>query len=119
MRTRLRALRVGDRGCTWTANIDHLPKDGDCHRCIRLRVWGAGKNSRALQVDLLSTTPPGPWGRCATDTAYPTSRDVRVVIDYALTHGWEPDEVGGTFLLTESEHAADFELPGFLITDRA
>ncbi|MEV8102735.1 MULTISPECIES: hypothetical protein [unclassified Streptomyces] len=71
-----------------------------------------------LQVDLLSKALPGPWGACATDGTYPTSRDVRAVVEYALVHGWEPDEVGGVFLLTESEHATAFELPEFLITDR-
>lgn len=90
----------------------------DCHRSIRLRVWGAGKNSRALQVDLVSKYWPAPWGPCATDDSHPTSRDVREVVEYALDHGWEPDAVGGTFLLTESEHAAAFELTDFLITDR-
>jgi hypothetical protein len=83
-----------------------------------LRVWGTGKNGRALQVDLLSKTPPGPWGACATDDAYPTSGDVRAVIEYGLAHGWVADAIGGTFLLTEREHAAAFELTGFLITDR-
>ncbi|AWS41498.1 hypothetical protein [Streptosporangium sp. 'caverna'] len=118
MKTRLRMLRVGDRGCAWTARICHVKGEVDCHRSIRLRVWGAGKNSRALQVDLVSKFWPGPWGACATDNAYPTSKDVREVVDYALEHGWEPDAVGGTFSLTESEHAMAFELTDFLITDR-
>ena len=61
MKTRLRKLHVGDRVCAWTAQIRHLPGSADCHRGIRLRVWGAGKNSRLLQVDLLSKTWPGPW----------------------------------------------------------
>lgn len=95
-----------------------MPGEVDCYRGIRLRVWGAGKNGRALQADLLSKTPPGPWGACATDAAYPTSGDVRAVVLYGLAHGWEPDAVGGTFLLTEAEHAGDFELADFLITDR-
>ncbi|GAA0953586.1 hypothetical protein GCM10009554_58150 [Kribbella koreensis] len=118
MKTRLRTLRIGARRCAWTARITHAAGEHDCHRAIRLRVWGNGTNSRTLQVDLLSTTPPGPWGACATDTAYPTSGDVRAIVDYALVNGWETDEVGGTFVLTEHEHAAAFELPDFLITDR-
>jgi len=118
VKTRLRVLRVGNRRCAWTATICHVQGESDCHRGIRLRVWGSGKNSRALQVDLLSKTPSGPWGACATDGTYPTSRDVRAVVEYALVHGWEADEVGGMFLMTESEHAAAFELPDFLITDR-
>lgn len=90
----------------------------DCHRGVRLHVWGAGKNSRALCVDLLSKSADGPWGACATDSTFPTPRDVRAVVDYALDHGWEPDTVGGESLLTGSEHAAALELTDFLITDR-
>jgi hypothetical protein len=111
-------LNVDGRPCAWSARICHLRGDADCHRGIRLRVWGAGKNSRVLQADLLSKTWPGPWGACATDNAYPTSKDVREVIEYALRHGWEADTVGGTFLLTESEHGEVFELDDFLLTDR-
>jgi hypothetical protein len=58
-----------------------------------------------------------PWG-CATDCTYPTPKDVRSVIDYALMHGWDPDLIGGTFFLSESEHASAFELTDFLLTDR-
>jgi hypothetical protein len=118
MKTRLRKLYVGGRSCTWSARVCHLQGEADCHRGIRLRVWGAGKNSRVLQVDLLSKTWPAPWGVCATDGAYPTSKDVRAVIDYALRHGWEPDAIGGRFLLTEGEHGEAFELDAFLLTDR-
>jgi hypothetical protein len=100
------------------ARIGHVPGEGDCYRGIRLRVWGTGKNSRALQVDLISTTPSGPWGACAADWAYPASQDVRAVIDYALEQGWKLDEVGGTFRLSEAEHGATFALADFVITDR-
>ncbi|MGS2648095.1 hypothetical protein [Streptosporangium sp. G12] len=116
MRTRLRKLYAGGREFVWAGKIHHVAGERDCHRCVRLRVWGAGKNNRALQADLLSKAVL-PWG-CATDGAYPTSMDVRTVIDYALTHGWDPDLVGGTFFLSENEHASEFELAGFLLTDR-
>jgi hypothetical protein len=118
MKTRLRTLQIGARRYAWMARIRHASGEHDCHRAIRLRVWGNGKNSRALQVDLLSNTPPGPWGACVTDSAYPTSGDVRMVVEYALVNGWDADEVGGTFVLTESGHASAFELRDFLITDR-
>jgi hypothetical protein len=81
-----------------------------------VRVWGGGKNSQVLQADLVSKAIL-PWG-CATDDAYPTPKDVRSVIDYALTQGWNPDLAGGTFFLSESEHASSFELDDFLLTDR-
>jgi hypothetical protein len=52
------------------------------------------------------------------DGAYPALGDVRRVIGYALAHGWDPDLVGGTFVLSESEYASRFELADFLLTDR-
>jgi hypothetical protein len=117
MGRRLRKLQIGDHTFAWTAEIGHLQGQRDCHRCIRLRVWGDGKNSRPLQVDLLSTTWSAPYG-CATDSAYPTPADVKTVIVQALRSGWQPAVKGGVFLLTEQEHAESFELPNFLIIDR-
>ncbi|GIF51364.1 hypothetical protein DFJ67_5098 [Asanoa ferruginea] len=118
MRIRLRHLRIGAQTFTWRAVIGHLPGNGDCHRWIRVRVWGAGKTSQALQADLLSVTGPSPWSACATDGGYPTPSDVRAIVDYALTVGWRPAARGGTFVLSEREHAARFSLPGFILTDR-
>lgn len=118
MRTRLRHLRGGARTFVWRAVIDHVQGSGDCRRCIRVRVWGAGKISQALQADLLSVAWPAPWGACATDGAYPAPADVRAIISYALEIGWQPEARGGTFVLSEHEHAARFSLPGFLLTDR-
>lgn len=114
----MRRLQVGGRACTWTAAIRCVPGEDDCYRGIRLRVWGAGKKGRVLQVELLSRTPPGPWGACATDGAYPTSEDVRAIVEYGLAHGWEADAVGGRFVLTEREHGGAFELEAFLLTDQ-
>jgi len=116
VRIRLRRLHVGARAFGWRAEIRHVRGSGDCHRCIRLRVWAAGRTIRALQADLLSRTWPAPWGACATDDAYPAAADVRALIAYALGHGWHPAERGGTFVLSEAFHA--FSLPGFLLTDR-
>jgi hypothetical protein len=116
VRVRLRKLYAGGREFVWMGRIYHVAGERDCHRCIRLRVWGAGKNSRVLQADLLSKAVL-PWG-CATDCTYPTPKDVRRVINYALTHGWDPGLVGGAFFLSENEHASEFELADFLLTDR-
>jgi hypothetical protein len=113
----LRKLRTGGREFVWKADIRHVRGERDCHRCIRVRVWGGGKNSRALQADLLSKSWGSPWGACATDGAYPTPDDVRSLIGHALAHGREPDAVGGTYVLAEREHM-EFELPAFLLTDR-
>ncbi|MEQ4725323.1 hypothetical protein [Nonomuraea sp. B19D2] len=109
----MRKLYAGGQEFVWSGRIHHVTGNRDCHRCVRLRVWGAGKNSRALEVDLLSKAVL-PWG-CATDSSYPTPKDVRKVIDYALLHGWDPDLAGGTFFLSENEHAAEFELTDFLL----
>jgi hypothetical protein len=118
VRTRLRRISVGARTFTWRADIRCVPGSGDCHRCIRLRAWGTGKNGQALQADLLSTAWRAPWGACATDGAYPNPADVRTVIDHALRQGWRPEVRGGTFVLAEHEHAAGLTVPGFLLTDR-
>lgn len=112
----MRRVNAGGRTFVWRAEIRCVKGDGDCHRCIRLRVWGAGKNSRALQADLLSKTWPSQWGARAADGAYPDAADVRAVIALGIGLGWDPDAVGGTYLL--SEGAAGWELEGFLLTDR-
>ena len=118
VRTRLRRLRVDGWPFVWRAEISHVRGSGDCHRCIRVRAWGAGERSQALQADLLSLTWPAPWGACASDGAYPEAADMRAAIGYAMEHGWQPDRLGGTFVMSEREHAALFSLPGFLLTDR-
>ncbi|MFJ8577582.1 integrase [Micromonospora sp. NPDC093277] len=110
-------MRIDARTFVWCAEIGHVQGSGDCHRYIRLRAWGGGKTSQALQADLLSAAWGLPWG-CATDVSYPTPANVRAVIGYALRHGWQPETRGGTFVLSEHEHAAGFALPGFLLTDR-
>ncbi len=116
MRTRLRTLRVGERDFTWRATIGHVAGDGvDLHRCVRVRVWGAGKNGRALEADLLSKAMSVGWTPAATDGSYPAAADVRRLVEYALTIGWDPGARGGTCRLTE-DHG--LELPGFLLTDR-
>jgi hypothetical protein len=118
MRTRLRRLHTDGQTFSWRAEIHHVQGSGDCHRCIRVRVWAGGRASQALQADLLSTSWPAPWGTCATDGAHPTSRDVRAIIAYGLANGWQPERLGGTFVLSERSHDEHLPLPGFLLTDR-
>ncbi|AEV85895.1 hypothetical protein ACPL_5006 [Actinoplanes sp. SE50/110] len=95
-----------------------MPGSADCHRCIRVRAWGAGKNGQALQADLLSVAWGTPWSACSTDGSHPGPADIRAMIVYALTAGWQPERRGGTFPLTEAQHAETFRLPDFLLTDR-
>lgn len=85
MRVRLRRLHVDGREYTWRAEIRHVSEP----REIRVRVWGAGKNSQALEVDLSSPD----------DFMYPEPADVRTLIETALTSGWNPSALGGTFTL--------------------
>ncbi|WP_199536809.1 hypothetical protein [Spongiactinospora gelatinilytica] len=77
--------------------------------------WG-GKNGRVLQV--LSRSGRSPWGFCTTDVVHPLPGDVRAIVARALAVGWDPAARGGTFVLSEREHAAGWELPDFLVTAR-
>jgi len=109
MRIRLRQLHVDARPFTWRAEILHVGSSGQ--RCIRVRVWGAGKTGRALQADLL----PAPTGaEAADDGAYPTADEVRAIVRHGLQLGWQPDERGGTFVLS-GQNAAGFAVPGFTV----
>ncbi|GAA3310161.1 hypothetical protein GCM10020219_015310 [Nonomuraea dietziae] len=117
VKTRLRALRIDGRTYVWTARIGHTVHSDDCRRFVRLRVWGSGKNGQALQADLVSTYEGGPWGYCATDTSYPTPRDVRTVIERAIQRGWDPLTRGGTFLLRTGDPSSAPELADFVIAD--
>jgi hypothetical protein len=118
MKARLRTLRIEPARYAWTAQMRHLPVEGDCRRAIRVRVWGAGKNGCVLDADLLSTSEAGPWGYCATDTAFPTPRTIRILIDYALHHGWDPSRIGGRHVLVRQPGAEVLILPGFAIIDQ-
>ncbi len=106
MKTRLRTLRIGAREFKWTAEL--CPP-----RCVRVRVWGGGKNGCVLRADLAATGEPGLWGD-DPDSSYPTSGAVRAIVDYALDHGWDPAAIGGRYDLGTG---AELEIPGFRITD--
>ncbi|GGO22289.1 hypothetical protein GCM10011576_41430 [Micromonospora parathelypteridis] len=127
MRSRLRKLHIDGREFTWKAAIRSASgPDGRLHRCIRLRVWGSGKNGRVLQADLTelpSSAPTAASGYAYVETdvhgsgetyPFPTAADVRVLVCYGLSAGWTPQASGGTFQVTP---AAELELPGFAITD--
>jgi hypothetical protein len=116
VRTRLRSLYQHGRSWTWTVTIGEVTDDHFRRRSIRLRIWGAGKNSRAAQVDLISTTPTSGRAEPADDdSAYPSAEHVRLVIDHALESGWNPDATGGTFLIPDTGRAGHLELIGFRI----
>jgi hypothetical protein len=114
MKRLMRTMCIGVREFKWTAGIWWV-RDAELeyHRCVRVRVWGGGKNGRMLQADLESTTP-GPWGG-VPDVSYPAPRDVRAIIDYALEHGWDPAVIGGCHELGTD---VEIEIPCFRFTDR-
>jgi hypothetical protein len=115
VRLRLRTLRMGAVNYRWAAEVcNYRDITGEYFRCVRLRVWGGGKNSRVLHADLLSTSEPGPWGS-ATDVAYPTPRVVRAVVEYALANGWDPQAIGGRHRL---DTEVELTIPGFRLTDQ-
>jgi len=99
----------------WTAELRH-DRDAslDFQRYVRIRVWG-GKNGQVLSADLVSTSEPGFWGSGVTDVAYPTPKDVRAIVDYALAHGWDPAVAGGRFELGPD---AGLAVTGFRVTDQ-
>jgi len=80
---------------------------------VLIRVWGGGKNGQMLLADLESTAPPGPWGGVG-DTSFPTPRDIRAIIDYALEHGWDPTAIGGRHELGAD---VEIEIQGFRFAD--
>ncbi|PYC66597.1 integrase [Micromonospora arborensis] len=113
MRARLRQIHIDGHTFTWRAALHHVQVDGFYHRAVYVRAWGAGgKNSQKLEADLMSA--PGPY---VVDNGYPTPADVRAVIICGLKSGWQPEQRGGTFVLSDREHGATFTVPGFLLAD--
>ncbi|MFF5225730.1 integrase [Dactylosporangium sp. NPDC000521] len=112
MRSRLRKLHIDDLEYTWTAQIRAAPgPDGRQHRCIRIRVWGAGRTSCALQADLIVRRQRA---TAEDEYPYPGAADVRALIEHGLRAGWIPQSRGGTFQVTS---AAGLALPAFVVTD--
>jgi hypothetical protein len=72
VKVRVRALRIGAKEFRWTAELgSYLDTHRHCNRCVRLRVWGGGKNGRMLRADLIAPTDQGLWGDYP-GAAYPT-----------------------------------------------
>lgn len=114
MRVRLRKLHVDGQEFTWRADIRSAAAgpDGRRHRCIRVRAWGAGKNGRALQVDLAQR--PRPVDDEDETYPFPHADDIRTLVKYALSKGWQPTALGGTFLITAT---AELTLSDLAVTD--
>ncbi len=77
-----------------------------------MRVWGYGKNSHALQVDLAQY--PEPTTEEEELYPYPSVSDVRALIRHALTVGWTPTASGGTFPL---RYSPNLTLPGLAVVE--
>ena len=113
MRERLRKLHVDGREFAWKAEIRSAPgTDGRRQRYIRVRVWGAGKNSCVLQADM--TELPVPETSEETTYAYPSAAIVRRLVSWGLEAGWTPEKVGGVFRVSS---AVGPTLPGLGLVD--
>jgi hypothetical protein len=113
MRDRLRKLHFEGREFAWRAEIRAGPgADGRRRRYIRVRVWGAGKNSCVLQADLVER--PDPAAPDETTYAYPSAAIVLQLVAWGLAAGWTPEKVGGTFRVGSTVGPA---LPGLAIVD--
>ncbi|AGZ39470.1 hypothetical protein [Actinoplanes friuliensis] len=97
MKSRLRRLHLDGRVFTWKGEVRHA----GTRRFIRVRAWGAGKNSRPLQADLHE--------RPNQTYPYPTADDVRTLVTHALAAGWTPEAHGAAFVLT------NVSLPAFTV----
>ncbi|WP_406272136.1 hypothetical protein OH779_34205 [Actinacidiphila glaucinigra] len=115
MRKRRRRLRFDGREFLWTARIGHAEQpDGTCRRAVLVRVTDmAAPGGRALVVELVSHRRPVRGGHCATGTAHPTARDLRLLVEHALAVGWESDVPGAPLVLTAESGDGDPGLPGF------
>ncbi|MEV5212388.1 integrase [Micromonospora sp. NPDC053740] len=113
MRARLRQIHIDGHTFTWRAALHSVQVKGFHHRAVYVRAWGSGgRNGQKLEADLLSA--PGPY---VVDNGYPTPADVRAVIICGLKSGWRPEQRGGTLVLSDREHGANFAASGFRLTD--
>jgi hypothetical protein len=116
-RRRVRQLSFDGQDFAWHAAV----VGGACYcevSAYRLRVWGGGKAGQVLRADLVSTAWLAPPEASVLDGGYPTPSRVRTMIEYAVARGWDPTARGGSFILTEADHAHGLVLPGFAVTDR-
>jgi hypothetical protein len=112
MKSRLRKLHIEGREYVWKADVRTAAgPDRRRRRCVRIRIWGGGKNGCVLQADVTERPRPAQDGDAYP---YPTADDVRALIAHGLRTGWEPQTRGGTFQITS---AAEVTLPGFVLTD--
>lgn len=90
MRTRLRPLHIDGNRFLWRAEVCCVRDRGDGHRCVRVRLWGDARSSRALWAGRVAL----PWPVCG-------EADVRAIVEYALRRGWVPTGQGGTVVVSE------------------
>ncbi|RSM58490.1 hypothetical protein DMB66_29150 [Actinoplanes sp. ATCC 53533] len=113
MRNRLRKLHFEGREFTWAADIRAATgADGRQRRFIRVRIWGAGKNSCVLQADM--TEFPVPTTPDETTYAYPSAAIVCRLVASGLAGGWAPEKVGGVFRVGSATGPV---LPGLALID--
>ena len=104
----LRTISINGATFRWKADWAYI----EGRRTIWLRVWGGDKTSQALHAHLVATF----HGFHATvergevqlpmhveDTTYIQPREVRTVIEYGLSHGWNPQASGKPFCLSSAD----------------
>ncbi|HEY0754722.1 MAG TPA: hypothetical protein VGD98_12225 [Ktedonobacteraceae bacterium] len=107
MKKKLRKIVVEGMPFWWTADWFYHP---DQSRILRVCIWGGGKSSQALFVNLTSK-----WIDYPVSCTYPMPRDIHAVIAYALEHGWKPSARGKEYWLKEEDE--QLELEELLLTD--
>lgn len=107
MKKELRKIVIEDRPFWWKADWFYHP---DQSRILQVRIWGGGKGSRSLFVNLTSK-----WVEYPASCSYPLPKDIRAIILYALAHGWNPPARGEAHWLKEKRD--QLELEDLLLTD--
>jgi hypothetical protein len=107
MKKKLRKIVIEDKLFGWKADWFY---HADESRILRVRIWGGDKRSQPLCVNLTSK-----WVEYPTYQAYPRPKDIRAIILYALTHGWNPSVRGEPYWL--KEESDQLELEELLLTD--
>lgn len=88
-----RRIVVSDTTFHWKADWEYVRDT----RVIKLRVWQPGDRGQTLRVNLTTKAP------ISFDDAYVLPKDVQIVIEYALAHGWQPQVRGADHWLTHND----------------
>lgn len=114
-KTPLRKISVNGRTFQWKADWVYFVG----RRTVRLRVWGGDKTSQVLHANLVATfhgfQAAVDRGEIqlpthVEDTTYIRPHEVCTLIEYALSHGWNPQASGKPYCLTSADTAPSADL---------